>query len=93
MADAGTAQAKDVACVETGARMGHTADIKVLVEDLGEFKPTFILSVPRVFEKVYNSAEQKAAAGGKSAIFQRAAMSSARCRAASGAAPTRCIPV
>ena len=37
------------------------------------FRPTFILSVPRVFEKVYNSSEQKAAAGGKRAIFQRAA--------------------
>ena len=36
-----------------------------LVEDLGSFRPTFLLAVPRVFEKVYNGAEQKAAAEGK----------------------------
>ena len=32
----------------------------ILLEDFGDFKPTFILSVPRVFEKIYNSAEAKA---------------------------------
>jgi long-chain acyl-CoA synthetase len=53
--------------------LGHTPDTKQLLQDLGEFRPTFILSVPRVFEKVYNSAEQKAAAGGKLKIFQWAA--------------------
>ena len=37
------------------------------------FKPTFLLAVPRVFEKVYNSAEQKAEAGGKGKIFRAAA--------------------
>ncbi len=63
----------EVLCVGTRVRMGHTADIKVLVEDLGEFKPTFILSVPRVFEKVYNSAEQRAEADGKGKIFRAAA--------------------
>jgi len=61
-----------VACVETGAKMGHTADIKNLLADFATFKPTFILSVPRVFEKVYNTAKQKAHAGGKGAIFDRA---------------------
>jgi long-chain acyl-CoA synthetase len=61
-----------VACVETGARMGHTADIKNLLADFATFKPTFILSVPRVFEKVYNTAKQKAHAEGKGAIFDRA---------------------
>ncbi|MCU1589426.1 MAG: putative long-chain fatty acid ligase [Frankiales bacterium] len=61
-----------VACVETGARMGHTADIKNLLPDFAVFQPTFILSVPRVFEKVYNSAKQKAHADGKGAIFDRA---------------------
>ena len=40
---------------------------------LGSFKPTFLLAVPRVFEKVYNSAEQKAEAGGKGKIFRAAA--------------------
>ncbi|WP_019136953.1 AMP-dependent synthetase/ligase [Cellulomonas massiliensis] len=62
-----------VLVVPAGAVMGHTPDTRTLVADMGTFRPTFILSVPRVFEKVYNSSEQKAAAGGKSAIFQRAA--------------------
>jgi long-chain acyl-CoA synthetase len=61
-----------VACVETGARMGHTADIKNLLPDFAAFQPTFILSVPRVFEKVYNTAKQKAHADGKGTIFDRA---------------------
>lgn len=51
-----------VMCVASGAVMGHTPDTKNLLADLGTFRPTFILSVPRVFEKVYNSAEQKASA-------------------------------
>ncbi len=63
----------EVLVVPAGAILGHTPDPKDLVANLGTFKPTFILSVPRVFEKVYNSAEQKAAAGGKRGIFQRAA--------------------
>ena len=62
----------EVACVETGARMGHTADIKNLLADFGTFQPTFILSVPRVFEKVYNTAKQRAHADGKGPIFDRA---------------------
>ena len=61
-----------VACVETGSRMGHTADITSLLPDLGTFSPTFLLSVPRVFEKVYNSSRQKAHGDGKGAIFDRA---------------------
>jgi long-chain acyl-CoA synthetase len=60
------------ACVETGARMGHTADIKNLLPDFAAFQPTFILSVPRVFEKVYNTAKQRAHADGKGKIFDRA---------------------
>jgi len=62
-----------VVCVEAGVRMGHTADIKNLLADFGTFSPTFILSVPRVFEKIYNSSEQKAAAAGKGKIFTTAA--------------------
>ena len=61
-----------VGCVESGARMGHTADIKNLLPDFAAFQPTFILSVPRVFEKVYNTAKQKAHSDGKGAIFDRA---------------------
>ena len=54
-------------------KVGHQADTKQLLPSLGSFKPTFLLAVPRVFEKVYNSAEQKAEAGGKGKIFRRAA--------------------
>ena len=61
-----------VGCVESGARMGHSADIKNLLADFATFQPTFILSVPRVFEKVYNTARQKAHADGKGKIFDRA---------------------
>jgi long-chain acyl-CoA synthetase len=59
-------------CVQARTRMGHAADVKNLVADLQSFQPTFILSVPRVFEKVYNTAQQKAQADGKGAIFRRA---------------------
>jgi long-chain acyl-CoA synthetase len=62
-----------VGCVKSRARMGHSADIKNLVADLGEFKPTFILAVPRVFEKVFNTASQRATADGRGTIFGRAA--------------------
>jgi long-chain acyl-CoA synthetase len=61
-----------VGCVQQRVRMGHTADIKNLMADLATFKPTFVLSVPRVFEKVYNTAKQKAHADGKGAVFDLA---------------------
>ncbi|HLI36659.1 MAG TPA: long-chain fatty acid--CoA ligase [Streptosporangiaceae bacterium] len=63
----------EVGCLESGIVLGHTPDIKNLLPDLATFRPTFLLAVPRVFEKVYNSAEQKAEAEGKGAIFRRAA--------------------
>ncbi|MFI7442211.1 AMP-dependent synthetase/ligase [Nonomuraea indica] len=61
-----------VVLVEAGAVLAHTPNMKNVAPDLVEFKPTFLLGVPRVFEKVYNGAEQKAIAGGKGAIFARA---------------------
>jgi long-chain acyl-CoA synthetase len=61
-----------VGCVQSGVRMGHTADIKNLLPDLAVFQPTFVLSVPRVFEKVYNTAKQRAHADGKGKIFDLA---------------------
>jgi long-chain acyl-CoA synthetase len=63
----------EVVCVQAGVRMGFTSDVKNLVADFGTFRPTFILSVPRVFEKIYNSAEQRAVSEGKGAIFRTAA--------------------
>jgi long-chain acyl-CoA synthetase len=62
-----------VGAVKTRTVIGHTPDVKNLVEDLGEFKPTFVLAVPRVFEKVYNGAKAKAEAAGKGKIFDKAA--------------------
>ena len=62
----------EVGCVQNRVRMGHTSDIKGLLDDFAAFRPTFILSVPRVFEKVYNQAKQKAHADGKGAIFDMA---------------------
>ncbi|MGO3885994.1 MAG: AMP-dependent synthetase/ligase [Mycetocola sp.] len=62
-----------VLTVHAGVRTGHQPDTKQLLPSLGTFKPTFLLAVPRVFEKVYNSAEQKAEAGGKGKIFRAAA--------------------
>ncbi|MDQ2782566.1 MAG: AMP-dependent synthetase/ligase [Actinomycetota bacterium] len=63
----------EVLCVESSARMGHSSDIKSLLDDFASFKPTFILAVPRVFEKIYNSSEQKAASDGKGRVFAMAA--------------------
>ncbi|WP_109209246.1 MULTISPECIES: AMP-dependent synthetase/ligase [Microbacterium] len=59
--------------IHAGVKTGHQPDTKQLLPALGSFKPTFLLAVPRVFEKVYNSAEQKAEAGGKGKIFRAAA--------------------
>ncbi|MFJ8578621.1 AMP-dependent synthetase/ligase [Micromonospora sp. NPDC093277] len=61
-----------IGVVQARATMAHCADTKNLVAELQEFKPTFVLSVPRVFEKVYNGARQRAEAEGKGRIFDRA---------------------
>jgi len=61
-----------VLAVAGGVQVAHTPDIKNLLGDLQSFQPTFILAVPRVFEKVYNSALTKAEDGGKGAIFHQA---------------------
>lgn len=62
-----------ILAVHTGVRVGHQPDTAKLVPSMATFQPTFLLAVPRVFEKVYNSAEQKAEAGGKGKIFRAAA--------------------
>ena len=62
-----------VACVRAGVVLGFSTGIPQLVEELGIYKPTFILAVPRVFEKVFNGAQQKAHAEGKGKIFDKAA--------------------
>jgi long-chain acyl-CoA synthetase len=62
-----------IGCVKSRSHLRHSADIKNLVVDLDEFKPTFVLAVPRVFEKVFNTASQRATADGRGRIFDRAA--------------------
>jgi long-chain acyl-CoA synthetase len=62
-----------VLCVHGGVKVGHQPDTKNVAPAMQSFKPNFLLAVPRVFEKVYNSAEQKAEAGGKGKIFRKAA--------------------
>jgi long-chain acyl-CoA synthetase len=67
------ARVLEVGAIKTRTIIGHTPDVKNLVEDLGRFQPTFVLAVPRVFEKVFNQAKATADAGGKGKIFDRAA--------------------
>jgi long-chain acyl-CoA synthetase len=58
-----------VGAIKAGVRLGHSADVKHLMADLADFRPSFILAVPRVFEKVFNTASQRAAADGRGRIF------------------------
>jgi long-chain acyl-CoA synthetase len=59
-----------VVAISSRTVIGHCPDVKNLVPALSTFKPTFLLAVPRVLEKVYNAAEQKAGAGLKLKIFR-----------------------
>lgn len=63
----------EVLAVATDGVLGHCPDTTNLVADVGTFKPTFILSVPRVLEKIYNSADAKAGKGVKLKLFRWAA--------------------
>ena len=74
-----------VGCLEFGVVLGHTPSVASLLPDLAAFQPTFILAVPRVFEKVYNGAEQQASGSPvKSRIFQAAAQTAIAWSQASG---------
>ena len=53
--------------------VGYLPDTKSLLPDLRSFEPTYLLGVPRVFEKVYNAASHKAGAGWKGCLFLKAA--------------------
>ena len=77
-----------VACMEGGAILAHWPDPSTLADGLPETKPMFLLAVPRVFEKVYNSAQQQASASGlKSRIFRGAADTAIAYSRALSAAP------
>ena len=64
----------EIGCLESGPILGHWEDTATLADGLREYQPTFLLAVPRVFEKVYNTAQQQASASpAKSKIFAAAA--------------------
>ncbi len=67
------ARAITISAYSNKVTLGFTSDVKNLVPTLGVFKPTLVVSVPRVFEKVYNTAEQNARNDGKGKIFEIAA--------------------
>ena len=63
-----------IGAINAGLHMAHCSDpVGRLTADLASFKPTFVLAVPRIFEKIYNGAEAKAEAAGKGEIFRKAA--------------------
>ena len=66
------AQVVQVGCVTTGVTIGYSTGTPQLVEELAMFKPRWVFSVPRVFEKVYNTAKARADADGKGRIFDMA---------------------
>jgi long-chain acyl-CoA synthetase len=79
----------EVAVIEAGGVLGHTSDVAHLLPELATFQPTFLLAVPRVFEKVYNGAEQQASASGiRGAIFHAAARTAIAWSSAFGAHDT-----
>ena len=61
-----------IGAITAGLHLAHCSDITKLPTDLGSFKPTFVLAVPRIFEKIFNGAESKAEAAGKGKIFHKA---------------------
>jgi long-chain acyl-CoA synthetase len=62
-----------VIAIHAGVKVGHQPDARNVAPAMQSFHPNWLLAVPRVFEKVYNSAEQKAESGGKGKIFRKAA--------------------
>jgi long-chain acyl-CoA synthetase len=64
----------EIGAIASGLHMAHCSDpVGRLPMDLASFKPTFVLAVPRIFEKIYNGAEAKSEAAGKGDIFRKAA--------------------
>ena len=84
-----------VGCLESGAILGHWPDARTVAKGLPEFRPTFLLAVPRVFEKVYNTAVQQASASkAKSRIFDAAAATAvawSQAASSDGAAPGQAL--
>jgi len=66
------ARSIQLAAVHNRVHLAHTSDVKHIIDHLVDFQPTAVLSVPRVFEKIYNTAKHKAAAQGRGRIFEMA---------------------
>lgn len=66
------ARAVQLMCLHRGVQVAHSSDSSALLDDLASFRPTWLLAVPRVFEKVYAGAAAKARAEGKSKVFETA---------------------
>ena len=66
------ARSIQLGAVHNRVHLGHTGDLKDIVPQLVEFRPTTVLSVPRVFERIYNTAKHQAGAEGKGRIFDLA---------------------
>lgn len=63
-----------IGAIHAGLHLAHCSDpVGRLQPDLASFKPSFVLAVPRIFEKIYNGAEARADAAGKGKIFRKAA--------------------
>lgn len=67
------ARVVEVTCLSAGTRVAHTPDVASLVDDLSAFHPTVVLAVPRVFEKLFNTARQQAQATHRGRVFDLAA--------------------
>jgi long-chain acyl-CoA synthetase len=66
------ARVVQVGCVTRGVKIGFSTGLAQLVPELSMFQPSFVFAVPRVFEKVYNTAQSKAGTGVQRKIFDRA---------------------
>ena len=60
-----------IGAVKARVRLGHCAGVRNLASDQAAFRPTFLLAVPRVFEKLFNTASQRAASEGRGSLFDR----------------------
>jgi long-chain acyl-CoA synthetase len=61
-----------IGAVRARVRLGYSSGVNTIMDDLRSFEPTFLLAVPRVFEKVFNTASQRATADGAGGVFDRA---------------------
>ncbi|HEX5997552.1 MAG TPA: long-chain fatty acid--CoA ligase [Jiangellales bacterium] len=67
------ARVVQLAAFHQGTQIAHLGDLTQVADELAAYRPTIVLAVPRVFEKLYNTAQRKAAAGGRARIFDAAA--------------------